>query len=70
MWWGSRILMWEKYQAATAAYVSGTLNAFQDLWALGHADYVVVERNKFSLSAHLAYENRRYLVYVLPAPGD
>jgi hypothetical protein len=63
-------LTWEKYQAATAAYVSGTLDVFQDLLPLGRADYIVVERDRFSLLAPLLYENRRYLVYALPARGE
>jgi hypothetical protein len=63
-------LLWEKYQAATAAYVSGTLDVFQDLVPLGRADYIVVERGKLSLSAPLVYENRRYLVYALPTRGE
>lgn len=63
-------LMWERYEAATEAYTSGALDAFQALLPLGRADYVVVERDKFSLSAPLVYENRRYLVYALYAHGD
>jgi hypothetical protein len=63
-------LIWERYEAATEAYTSGTVGAFQVLLCLGRADYVVVEREKFSLSAPLVYENRRYLVYTLPAISD
>ena len=59
-------LIWERYEAATEAYTSGTVGAFQVLPSLGHADYVVVERDKFSLPAPLVYENRRYLVYAFP----
>jgi hypothetical protein len=59
-------LIWERYQAATAACVSGKLEAFQELPSLGNADCIVVERGRFDLSAPLAYENRRYLVYTLP----
>lgn len=58
-------LIWKKYEAATAAYKTGTLEAFQALSTLGRADYVVVERGEFTLSAPLVYENRRYLVYEL-----
>jgi hypothetical protein len=65
---GNRI--WDRYQAATAAYVSGTLNDFQDLQVLGRADYIVVERDEFSLSAPLVYQNRRYLVYAFSTRGN
>jgi hypothetical protein len=61
--------IWEKYQAATAAYVSGTLDVFLDLRKVGRIDYMVVERGRFTLPTPLAYENRRYLVYALsPSP--
>ncbi|MFW6116581.1 MAG: DUF6798 domain-containing protein [bacterium] len=62
-----RDLVWRRYEAATAAYTSGKLDDFRRLRALGRADYVVVERGKFRLSAPVAYENRRYLVYELPS---
>jgi hypothetical protein len=58
-------LVWERYEAATAAYTSGTLGAFQELSTLGRADYIVVERDKFTLSVPSVYDNRRYLVYEL-----
>jgi hypothetical protein len=57
--------VWERYDAATAAYVSGDLADFEDLQALGLTDYVVVERDKLTLDALLVYENHRYLVYAL-----
>jgi len=57
--------LWERYEAATTAYTSGTVRSFQELRALGRADYVVVERDKLTLDLPLAYENRRYRVYDL-----
>jgi hypothetical protein len=61
--------LWDRYQATTTAYVSGDFADFEGLQTLGRADYIVVERDEFTLSAPLVYENRRYLVYDLsPAP--
>ncbi len=57
--------LWQRYEAATGAYVTGTSEAFHELTEDSRADYAVVERDKLTLDLPLVYENQRYLVYSL-----
>jgi hypothetical protein len=59
-------VVWERYQAATAAYAKRTSEAFEKLDDLGRTDYVVVEKEKLALDLPVVYENRRYRVYAMP----
>jgi hypothetical protein len=61
-------VVWERYQAAVAAYAEGISEAFEKLDDLGRTDYAVVELERLTLDLPIAYENRRYRVYHLTSP--